>query len=383
MDWRRFLEYTEEHLSRTLGTLATDVTESLLSWPCLFTQEGRGDEKVTLAQLSGVRRDRTEIVFSLEPVADFPEIVNADLWRLSGELDIGEWEFTRNHWAVKEKDLFDILGKAGFTIPLTVRSHFVRKPLLQPTRSSLFAARDAISNVGHTRLDEIVLHAGVHGLSAPRDLTMRDRANAIARFAIENPAAVTAENELFSTFLLRTADVTSDATAPLPELGRRPSEEPLASAVAPAAEGSRAGKRVFVVHGRNESIREQVVSYLESLGLEPVVLHEQPNMGQHLLTKFIREAELVTFAVVLMTDDDEGARKGQTPRSRARQNVILELGYFLSLLKQSHVCALITPDLETPSDFDGILYIRMMDDRAWQKELRRELVAANIDVNSA
>ena len=106
-------------------------------------------------------------------------------------------------------------------------------------------------------------------------------------------------------------------------------------------------------------------------------------MGRHLLTKFIQEADLVTFAVVLMTDDDVGSLNGGKLAPRARQNVILELGYFLAHLGQAKVCALITPDLETPSDFDGIVYIRMNDEQRWQQELKRELLAARLPVVEA
>jgi predicted nucleotide-binding protein len=135
---------------------------------------------------------------------------------------------------------------------------------------------------------------------------------------------------------------------------------------------------VFIVHGQNDSARSATVAFLSKVGLEGIVLHEQPNMGRHLLTKFIDEAELVTFAIVLMTDDDVGALKGFTLAPRARQNVILELGYFLSHLGQERVCALITPGLETPSDFDGIVYIRMDEAGMWQTELKRELLAAGM-----
>ena len=81
-----------------------------------------------------------------------------------------------------------------------------------------------------------------------------------------------------------------------------------------------------------------------------------------------------------MTDDDVGGLNGSTLAPRARQNVILELGYFLSHLGQARVCALITPGLETPSDFDGIVYIRMDENGRWKSELRRELQAAGMPV---
>ena len=103
-------------------------------------------------------------------------------------------------------------------------------------------------------------------------------------------------------------------------------------------------------------------------------------MGRHLLTKFIEEAALATFAIVLMTDDDIGGQDASNLSPRARQNVILELGYFLAHLGQEKVCALITPDLETPSDFDGIVYISMDSDGSWEVELLRELRAARMPV---
>lgn len=79
-----------------------------------------------------------------------------------------------------------------------------------------------------------------------------------------------------------------------------------------------------------------------------------------------------------MTDDDVGALKGAQLAPRARQNVILELGYFLAHLGQQRICALITPGLETPSDFDGIVYIRMDKGERWKVELKRELRAAGM-----
>src|SRR5207245_9605513 len=116
----------------------------------------------------------------------------------------------------------------------------------------------------------------------------------------------------------------------------------------------------------------------DAVRLSGIVLHEQPNIGRHLLTKFIEETELITVAVVLMTDDDVGGLSGAALAPRARQNVILELGYFLSHLGQRRVCALITPGLETPSDFDGIVYIKMDESGLWKTEFRRELGAARM-----
>jgi predicted nucleotide-binding protein len=65
--------------------------------------------------------------------------------------------------------------------------------------------------------------------------------------------------------------------------------------------------------------------FLRAVG---IILHEQPNQGKTLIEKFEAHSD-VGFAVVLLTDDDLGGRKGGEQNPRARQNVVLELGYFI------------------------------------------------------
>jgi len=83
-----------------------------------------------------------------------------------------------------------------------------------------------------------------------------------------------------------------------------------------------------------------VARFLLEVGLEPVILHEQANRGMTVVEKLQANAN-VGFAVVLLTPDDEGksSTEGQL-KPRARQNVILELGYFVGLLGRDRVCAL-------------------------------------------
>ncbi|MBL7649679.1 MAG: nucleotide-binding protein [Candidatus Hydrogenedentes bacterium] len=271
------------------------------------------------------------------------------------------------------------LRAAGHEVDTSSFESCQSKALPAPSRKSLLKARDVVSEWSHTKIDDLLLEAGVSGLNVEQGFgSRRKRANAIIQFAIDNPSALTAEHSLFSAYLAKQALKTSDHTESESPQTQAISSTPIdISEFAPAV---RSPNRVFVVHGQNDTARNAVVYFLESIGLEGIVLHEQPSMGRHLLTKFIEEAELVTFAVILMTDDDVGSLKEGVLRPRARQNVILELGYFLARLGQSKVCALITPGLETPSDFDGIVYIRMDNESRWELELRRELVAAGMPV---
>jgi predicted nucleotide-binding protein len=343
-------------------------------------REGRGQEVAYVTRITAVQVDAADIKLTVGPLSKRNILLNDALWKLRAELDIAQFEFNRNHWAFKDRDLFPILEKAGYRFDSSLTTIFQNKQLPQPTRRELLDARNVISEWGHTKIDDFLLEAGVSGLEATRAIgNRRDRANVIIEYALANPSATTAENSMFSAFIVRAVVSSADPSESLSET--RVTEMPVDKPKAVAEENEfndRTPNRVFIVHGQNETARTAVMSILTKVGLEGIVLHEQPNMGRHLLTKFIEEADLVTFAIVLMTDDDVGGLKGADMAPRARQNVILELGYFLSHLGQQSVCALITPGLETPSDFDGIVYIRMDDAGNWKSELLRELRAAGM-----
>ena len=313
-DKSRFLEYTSDVIKEQLRPLSIEAIECLKSWPCVLIQEGRAEEIVRIARITEISDLGRELRVMVNLCPSDAPILNDHLWRVREELDIEQFEFSRNHWAVKERDLFSVLRAAEHQCDISSVGHFEQKPLPAPTRASLISARNVISEWSHTEIDDLLLEAGVADLSAGRALgSRRDRANAIVQFAIENPAAVTAENSLLSAYLVRRASAGREVEEETPPALTQDVEQ--ANRATPrAASADRAPNRVFVVHGQNEAARTAVVTFLESLGLVGIVLHEQPNMGRHLLTKFIQEADLVTFAVVLMTDDDEGSVKGERPR---------------------------------------------------------------------
>jgi hypothetical protein len=66
---------------------------------------------------------------------------------------------------------------------------------------------------------------------------------------------------------------------------------------------------------------------------------------------------------------------------RARQNVILELGYFLGKLGRPRVCALKKSEVEDPSDFTGVVYVPFDEQNGWQTTLARELKTAGYSVD--
>lgn len=141
-------------------------------------------------------------------------------------------------------------------------------------------------------------------------------------------------------------------------------------------------KRVFVVHGRDVESKESTARFIERLGLEPIILHEQASSGRTVIEKFEVYSD-VGFAVVLLTPDDVGglATEPTNLTGRARQNVILELGYFLGRLTRRRVVALYKKGVEMPSDYQGVLYVEHDTAGSWRTKLAQELVEAGFSID--
>lgn len=143
---------------------------------------------------------------------------------------------------------------------------------------------------------------------------------------------------------------------------------------------------IFIVHGHNNEIKESVARAIEKLGFNPVILHEMPNQGKTIIEKFTEHSN-VGFAIILLSADDFGysKRAGKKEKKlRARQNVILEMGFFLGKLGRDRVLILIenSDNFEIPSDYDGVLYTPFDKAGAWKNELVRELKSAKYDVDA-
>jgi len=134
--------------------------------------------------------------------------------------------------------------------------------------------------------------------------------------------------------------------------------------------------KVFIVHGHDGESRETVARFLGNIGFEPVILNEQANRGRTIIEKVEANVD-VGFAVVLLTPDDVGRAQGDAElEPRARQNVLLELGYFMARLGRDKVCALRKGSVSIPSDFAGVVWEAMDDGGGWRQKLARELQAA-------
>jgi predicted nucleotide-binding protein len=145
--------------------------------------------------------------------------------------------------------------------------------------------------------------------------------------------------------------------------------------------------KVFVVYGHDTGARADLERMLLRWGLTPLILDQLPSEGQTIIEKLEKYTGQVGFAVVLATPDDEGHRAGHPDekKTRARQNVVLELGMLLSSLGRSRVAILLRDqtEMERPSDIHGLIYIPFKDDLIKDSGLvlAKELVAAGYHID--
>jgi predicted nucleotide-binding protein len=150
-----------------------------------------------------------------------------------------------------------------------------------------------------------------------------------------------------------------------------------------ATRSSETDTPVFVIHGSDTTSAQIVARAIErATGRDVIILREKPNSGRALIEKFEDHAEEASYAVALLTADDEGRRKGEaTHQARARQNVIFEMGYFYGHLGRRRVSVLLDPTVERPSDMAGVVYITFSEDGAWKHELFRDMEAQGFTIN--
>lgn len=147
-------------------------------------------------------------------------------------------------------------------------------------------------------------------------------------------------------------------------------------------------RNIFIVHGKADKPKLELARMLEELKFQVTILSEQAEKGRTIIEKLEQETIDVGYAFVILTPDDVGMEKELFERThtglcyRARQNVILELGYFVGKLGRGRVCCLYQGNVELPSDIHGVVYKKFTDsiDDCF-KGIVKELKAAGYEVS--
>lgn len=143
-------------------------------------------------------------------------------------------------------------------------------------------------------------------------------------------------------------------------------------------------KEVFIVHGRDKIMRDHIKSFFFEVGFKPIILSQETSNGDTVIEKFEKYADMAAFAAILLSPDDEGGLRGQNSlRPRARQNVILELGFFIGKLGRSKVMLFCpqTSDLEIPSDISGYCFIPYDKNKKWKIIAAQNISSLGYNIN--
>lgn len=124
--------------------------------------------------------------------------------------------------------------------------------------------------------------------------------------------------------------------------------------------------KIFVVYGHDNAAKAQLEAILRRWELEPLILDQLVSGGKMILEKLEEYMLQAQFGIVLATPDDIGYPKNSEndKKYRVRQNVVLELGMLLGLLKREKVVILLQEqeNMEKPSDIQGLIYLPFKED---------------------
>lgn len=169
------------------------------------------------------------------------------------------------------------------------------------------------------------------------------------------------------------------------EFGQSTPQNPIQNTAPPPKPVARNKRKVFIVHGRDNEAKQEVSRFIEKIGLEAIILHEQASSGMTIIEKIEHYSNDADFALVLYTPCDQGRGFHEShfpPKNRARQNVVLEHGYFMAKLGRENVCALVKGEIETPNDINGVVYVNLDSLGAWKNEVAKELRACGYTIKS-
>jgi predicted nucleotide-binding protein len=339
--------------------------DATMAKPYLFISYARHDAEIVLRVIEAVRTEFRLRDLNVEVWVDLDSLTPGQLW---------DAEITRV--------LRESIGLLVFISPAAMKSDFVNREIT--------AAMEHLERL----IIPVILE---HVPDLPSALSRRQWLDLSDRRDKED--------------LRRAAQKIADATEA--HLKSEIASPPIPSAKAPAIAATLAqeartvrhpdtGKSdipasIFLVHGHDHAALSEVEVYLTDLGVKPFILSRVSGPAKSLLQKFLTSAADAQFAIVVLSADDLAASRiqyeadGVADRAlqfRARQNVILELGFFYGLLGWENVFVLyrppdkVFPNFERPSDIEGVVFDPMDSTGTWRDSLTQKLTEAGFQLTS-
>jgi predicted nucleotide-binding protein len=165
-----------------------------------------------------------------------------------------------------------------------------------------------------------------------------------------------------------------------------PTEKNMSSTQSATSASGNLGRRIIVVSGVDDEMKQALIVALAGLKLIPLVMCEEPSQGKKIVENFSRDYADVAFALVLLAPDDFAYAKNETAtkrKLRPRQEVVFELGFLLGKLGKASVLVFFreSANFEIPTDFGGIKVTAFDDRDSWKLALIRELTNCGYSVD--
>ena len=117
------------------------------------------------------------------------------------------------------------------------------------------------------------------------------------------------------------------------------------------------GNRIFIVHGKNERILEQIKELLDHGKFEPVVAVEHETTAVPVPQKIIEDMETCVGAVIQVSSERELKDEDGNMVPQINTNVLIEIGAAMVLYEDRFIL-LVQDGIELPSNLQGIYECR-------------------------
>ena len=106
----RMFEFTDDHIAGQFRQDGNPLLDRLTALPCLFCEEGITTEVAHVGQINRARIIDNNVALEIRFDAEVPTLQNSMMYANRVELYMPhDFEFSRNHWAVKDVDLYRFL----------------------------------------------------------------------------------------------------------------------------------------------------------------------------------------------------------------------------------------------------------------------------------
>ncbi|EKM33222.1 hypothetical protein VCHENC02_1298, partial [Vibrio harveyi] len=129
------VEYTANEISERYKFFDQNAIEELKSFPTLFVTENESVE-TRIGYITDIRVRNSSVVLSYEFDPIFPSLPIGAIESMRVDIDLGRFELSRTHWAVKDEPIFEILMRRGYLNQAQVNAATQRRmpppPVVKP-----------------------------------------------------------------------------------------------------------------------------------------------------------------------------------------------------------------------------------------------------------